>query len=134
MRQDNPIHLTPRMEQAIHELKDMITAHFPQATFVVVAALGRLDERLCARGRREPALGDQHRAAPRVRCRGILQRTGEQLEERRRDQRQDDERGEHLDQREPACRATTCAARRCAIDAASPRQAPDCMLRGAALH
>jgi hypothetical protein len=35
MRQDNPIHLTPRMEEAIHELKDMIIAHFPQATFVV---------------------------------------------------------------------------------------------------
>jgi hypothetical protein len=35
MRQENPIHLTPRMEEAIHDLKDMITARFPQATFVI---------------------------------------------------------------------------------------------------
>ena len=35
MRRENPIHLTPRMEDAIHDLKDMITARFPQATFVI---------------------------------------------------------------------------------------------------
>jgi hypothetical protein len=35
MRRDNPIHLTPRLEEAVHELKDLITARFPQTTFVV---------------------------------------------------------------------------------------------------
>jgi len=35
MRQENPIHLTPRMAEAVHDLKDMITARFPQATFVI---------------------------------------------------------------------------------------------------
>ena len=35
MRQENPIHLTPRMEAAIHELQGLITTRFPQATFAV---------------------------------------------------------------------------------------------------
>jgi hypothetical protein len=35
MRPESPIRLTPRMEEALHELKGLITARFPQATFVV---------------------------------------------------------------------------------------------------
>ena len=35
MRTDSPVRLTPRMEEAVHELKGLITARFPQATFVV---------------------------------------------------------------------------------------------------
>jgi hypothetical protein len=35
MRPDSPISLTPRMEEAVHELKRLITARFPQAVFVV---------------------------------------------------------------------------------------------------
>ena len=35
MNTDNPVRLTPRMEEAIHELKGLITARFPQAAFVV---------------------------------------------------------------------------------------------------
>jgi hypothetical protein len=35
MRPDSHVHLTPRMEEAVHELKRLITARFPQATFVV---------------------------------------------------------------------------------------------------
>jgi hypothetical protein len=35
MKPENQIRLTPRMEEAVHELKGRITAHFPQAAFVV---------------------------------------------------------------------------------------------------
>ena len=35
MRPEHPVRLTPRMDAAVHELKGMITARFPQATFVV---------------------------------------------------------------------------------------------------
>jgi hypothetical protein len=35
MRQENHVPLTPRMEDAVHELKGMITKRFPQAGFVV---------------------------------------------------------------------------------------------------
>ena len=35
MKTENPIHLTPRMKEAIHELKGLITARFPQASFVI---------------------------------------------------------------------------------------------------
>ena len=35
MRPERHVTLTPRMEAAVHELKGMITARFPQATFVV---------------------------------------------------------------------------------------------------
>jgi hypothetical protein len=35
MKTENPIRLTPRMKAAIHELKGLITARFPQAAFVV---------------------------------------------------------------------------------------------------
>ena len=35
MRTESPVRLTPRMEEAFNELKGLITAHFPQATFVV---------------------------------------------------------------------------------------------------
>jgi hypothetical protein len=34
MRAENHIPLTPRMEEAVQELKGMITERFPQATFV----------------------------------------------------------------------------------------------------
>jgi hypothetical protein len=35
MRTDSQVHLTPRMEAAVHELQELITARFPQAAFVV---------------------------------------------------------------------------------------------------
>jgi hypothetical protein len=35
MRPERQVHLTPRMEDAVHELKRLITARFPQAAFVV---------------------------------------------------------------------------------------------------
>ena len=35
MKPENHIRLTPRMKEAIHELKGLITARFPQAAFVV---------------------------------------------------------------------------------------------------
>ena len=35
MRPETHVPLTPRMEEAVHELKELITARFPQATFVV---------------------------------------------------------------------------------------------------
>jgi hypothetical protein len=35
MKQENQIHLTPRLQEAVEELKQLITARFPQATFVV---------------------------------------------------------------------------------------------------
>jgi hypothetical protein len=35
MNQKNQIHLTPRMQEAVEELKQLITARFPQATFVI---------------------------------------------------------------------------------------------------
>ena len=35
MRPESHVRLTPRMEEAIHELKGLITARFPQAAFVV---------------------------------------------------------------------------------------------------
>jgi hypothetical protein len=35
MRPESHIHLTPRMEGALHELQGLITVRFPQATFVV---------------------------------------------------------------------------------------------------
>jgi hypothetical protein len=35
MRPERPVHLTPRMEDAVHELKRLITERFPHATFVV---------------------------------------------------------------------------------------------------
>src|SRR5712692_1698026 len=35
MRPESPVPLTPRMEEAVHELKRLITARFPQASFVV---------------------------------------------------------------------------------------------------
>jgi hypothetical protein len=35
MRQERHVTLTPRMEEAVHELKGLITARFPQAAFVV---------------------------------------------------------------------------------------------------
>jgi hypothetical protein len=35
MKPESPVRLTPRMEEAVHELKGVITAHFPHATFVV---------------------------------------------------------------------------------------------------
>ena len=35
MRPETHVPLTPRMEEAVHELKGLITARFPQAAFVV---------------------------------------------------------------------------------------------------
>jgi predicted NBD/HSP70 family sugar kinase len=35
MRTDSQVHLTPRMEAAVHELQELITARFPQAAFVI---------------------------------------------------------------------------------------------------
>ena len=35
MTTENHIRLTPRIKEALHELKGLITAHFPQAAFVV---------------------------------------------------------------------------------------------------
>jgi hypothetical protein len=35
MKTETHIRLTPRMKEAIHELKGLITARFPQAAFVV---------------------------------------------------------------------------------------------------
>ena len=35
MNQKNQFHLTPRMQEAVEELKQLITARFPQATFVI---------------------------------------------------------------------------------------------------
>ena len=35
MKSENHIRLTPRMKKALHELKGLITARFPQAAFVV---------------------------------------------------------------------------------------------------
>src|SRR5688572_31308848 len=35
MKTQNHVHLTPRMQEALHELKGLITARFPQAAFVV---------------------------------------------------------------------------------------------------
>jgi hypothetical protein len=35
MRPESHVPLTPRMEEAVHELKRLITARFPQAAFVV---------------------------------------------------------------------------------------------------
>jgi hypothetical protein len=37
MKPENPIRLTSRMQEAEEELKQLITAHFPQADFVVEA-------------------------------------------------------------------------------------------------
>jgi hypothetical protein len=35
MRPERQVRLTPRIEEAVHELKGVITEHFPHATFVV---------------------------------------------------------------------------------------------------
>ena len=35
MKPESPVRLTPRMEEAVRELKRLITARFPQAVFVV---------------------------------------------------------------------------------------------------
>ena len=35
MKNENHVHVTPRIKEALHELKGLITAHFPQAAFVV---------------------------------------------------------------------------------------------------
>jgi hypothetical protein len=35
MRAERHLHLTPRIEDALHELQRLITARFPQAAFVV---------------------------------------------------------------------------------------------------
>ena len=35
MKSENHVSLTPRMEEAVHELKSLITERFPQASFVV---------------------------------------------------------------------------------------------------
>jgi hypothetical protein len=35
MSPEHPVHLTPRMEEAVRELQRLITARFPQAAFVV---------------------------------------------------------------------------------------------------
>ena len=35
MKPESPVRLTPRMQEALQELKGLITACFPQATFVV---------------------------------------------------------------------------------------------------
>ncbi len=35
MRAERPVPLTPRLEEAVQELKGLITARFPQAAFVV---------------------------------------------------------------------------------------------------
>jgi hypothetical protein len=35
MRPEPHLHLTPRLEDALHELQRLITARFPRATFVV---------------------------------------------------------------------------------------------------
>jgi len=35
MNQKNQIHLTPRLQEAVEELKQLITARFPQAAFAV---------------------------------------------------------------------------------------------------
>ena len=35
MSPERHVHLTPRMEEALHELQRLITARFPQAAFVV---------------------------------------------------------------------------------------------------
>jgi hypothetical protein len=35
MRLERPVRLSPRLEEAVHELKGLITARFPQAAFVV---------------------------------------------------------------------------------------------------
>ena len=38
MKPENPVRLTPRMQEAIDELKGLITAYFPQAAFVLEEA------------------------------------------------------------------------------------------------
>jgi hypothetical protein len=35
MRSESHVHLTPRMQEAVHELQRLISARFPQATFVI---------------------------------------------------------------------------------------------------
>jgi hypothetical protein len=35
MRPERPVHLTPRTDDAVHELKRLIATRFPQAAFVV---------------------------------------------------------------------------------------------------
>jgi hypothetical protein len=35
MNQKNQIHFTPRMQEAVEELKQLITARFPQAAFAI---------------------------------------------------------------------------------------------------
>jgi hypothetical protein len=35
MRGESPVPLTPRMEEALQELKEAITSRFPQASFTV---------------------------------------------------------------------------------------------------
>ena len=35
MNQKNQIYLTPRLQEAVEELKQLITARFPQAAFAV---------------------------------------------------------------------------------------------------
>jgi hypothetical protein len=35
MRPDRPVRLTPRLADAVHELQGLITARFPQASYVV---------------------------------------------------------------------------------------------------
>ena len=35
MKSENHVHLTPRMQEAVEELKRLITERFPQAVFVV---------------------------------------------------------------------------------------------------
>lgn len=35
MRPESPVRLTPRMKDAVQELKDLITERFPQAGFVI---------------------------------------------------------------------------------------------------
>jgi hypothetical protein len=35
MKNENHVHVTPRIKEALYELKGLITAHFPQTAFVV---------------------------------------------------------------------------------------------------
>ena len=35
MKPESQVRLTPRIDEAVHELKDLITARFPQAAFVI---------------------------------------------------------------------------------------------------
>ena len=86
--------------------------------------LRRLAQRLRRRGLGERALRDQHRAAVVVGRRRVVQRAGEQPEQRRADERQDHERDQHLEQRKAAATARAEAAGPPARRPAAPARGP----------